>query len=207
MSPEVFSQVLPRWNLRIELPRKLHAEFIFLNQYEEMMRVEDDPEGTYRHSKTCARAVYLSCRMESVRGNASPFRVQTLIHKRRGKRVIIPCRSSWPKSYWVSFLAIMSLDIGMWLSSPGPVAIYDEQRLVFPAHDVSPSMHLVCPKPTEPCKDSVCFWRRSFMTLANPPLRIRLERFRTSLLTPPPGYRRHLELLTKKNQASLMLWN
>ncbi|KAH7881641.1 uncharacterized protein C8R40DRAFT_57431 [Lentinula edodes] len=66
-------------------------------KYEEMMRVEDDPEGTYRHSKTCARAVYLSCRMESAwkEGNhtVSEFMAQKLL------------------------------------------AIYDEQRLVFPAHD------------------------------------------------------------------------
>ncbi|GAW07280.1 Testis-expressed sequence 11 protein [Lentinula edodes] len=66
-------------------------------KYEEMMRVEDDPEGTYRHSKTCARAVYLSCRMESAwkEGNhtVSEFMAQKLL------------------------------------------AIYDEQRLVFPAND------------------------------------------------------------------------
>ncbi|KAJ4477669.1 meiosis protein SPO22/ZIP4 like-domain-containing protein [Lentinula edodes] len=66
-------------------------------KYEEMMRVEDDPEGTYRHSKTCARTVYLSCRMESAwkEGNhtVSEFMAQKLL------------------------------------------AIYDEQRLVFPVHD------------------------------------------------------------------------
>ncbi|KAJ3850311.1 hypothetical protein EV368DRAFT_45594, partial [Lentinula lateritia] len=54
-------------------------------KYEEMMRVEDDPEGTYRHSKTCARAVYLSCRMESAwkEGNhtVSEFMAQKLLGK------------------------------------------------------------------------------------------------------------------------------
>ncbi|KAJ4485242.1 hypothetical protein J3R30DRAFT_3282666 [Lentinula aciculospora] len=34
-------------------------------KYEEMLRGEDDPDSTYRHTKTCARMVYFSCRMES----------------------------------------------------------------------------------------------------------------------------------------------
>ncbi|KAJ3735950.1 meiosis protein SPO22/ZIP4 like-domain-containing protein [Lentinula guzmanii] len=66
-------------------------------KYEEMMRVEDDPDGTYRHSKTCVRTVYFSCRMESAwqEGNCTvaEFMAQKLM------------------------------------------TIYDEQRLVLPAHD------------------------------------------------------------------------
>ncbi|KAJ3982962.1 meiosis protein SPO22/ZIP4 like-domain-containing protein [Lentinula detonsa] len=84
-------------------------------KYEEMMRVEDDPDGTYRHSKTCVRTVYFSCRMESAwqEGNCTvaEFMAQKLMSKlfctRESKNV----------------------------TSPGPVAIYDEQRLVLPAHD------------------------------------------------------------------------
>ncbi|KAJ3996387.1 meiosis protein SPO22/ZIP4 like-domain-containing protein [Lentinula boryana] len=66
-------------------------------KYEELMRVEDDPDGTYRHSKTCVRTVYFSCRMESAwqEGNftVAEFMAQKLM------------------------------------------TIYDEQRLVLPAHD------------------------------------------------------------------------
>ncbi|KAJ3794551.1 meiosis protein SPO22/ZIP4 like-domain-containing protein, partial [Lentinula aff. detonsa] len=54
-------------------------------KYEEMMRVEDDPDGTYRHSKTCVRTVYFSCRMESAwqEGNftVAEFMAQKLMSK------------------------------------------------------------------------------------------------------------------------------
>ncbi|KAJ3763352.1 meiosis protein SPO22/ZIP4 like-domain-containing protein [Lentinula raphanica] len=63
-------------------------------KYEEMMRVENDPNGTYRHSKTCVRTVYFSCRMESAwkEGNYSvaEFMAQKLMTIYDEQRQVLP---------------------------------------------------------------------------------------------------------------------
>ncbi|KAE9404331.1 hypothetical protein BT96DRAFT_853832, partial [Gymnopus androsaceus JB14] len=63
-------------------------------KFEEMMRAEDDPDGTHRHSKTCARAVYFSSRMESAwkEGNftVAEFMSQKIMSIYDEQRLILP---------------------------------------------------------------------------------------------------------------------